>query len=70
MSFAFPLSTMGVAQLDDLLNVKSLKRSTAISILSYLASLWSGMPIWWVVIEISVQNLLHRVSILTVVTSY
>ncbi len=24
------------------------------------------MPIWWVVIEISAQNLLHRVSILTV----
>ncbi len=38
-----------------------------ISNLSYWAPLWSGMPIWWVVIEISPQNLLHRVSILTVV---
>ena len=27
-----------------------------VSILSYLASLWSGMPIWWVVIEISAQT--------------
>ncbi len=48
---------MGVTPVDDLLDV--------ISMLSYLASLWSGMPIWWVVIEISAQNLLHRLSVLT-----
>ncbi len=47
--------------------VESQKQFTAISMLSYFASLWSGMPIWWVIIEISVQTLLHRVSILTVV---
>ncbi len=65
-SFAFPLSKMGGTQEDDLLDVESKKRFTAISILSYLASLWGVMPIWWVIIEISAQNLLHRVSILTV----
>ena len=65
-SFAFPLSTMGGTQVDDLLDVESQKHFTAISILSYLVSLCSGMPIWWVVIEISSQNLLLRVSILTV----
>ncbi len=56
----------GGTQADDLLDVESQRRFTAVSILPYLASLFSGMPIWWVVFEISAQNLLHRVSILTV----
>ncbi len=56
----------GGTQVDHLLDVKSQKSFTPISISSYSASLWGGMPIWWVVIEISAQNLLHRVSILTV----
>ena len=66
-SFAFPLSTMLSTRVDDLLDAVSQKRFTAISSVSYLPSLWSSMPIWWVVIQKSAQNLLHRVSILTVV---
>ena len=57
----------GGTHVDDLLDVESQKRFTAISILSHLASLWSGMSIWWGVIGISAKNLLHRVSVLTVV---
>ena len=59
---------MGGTQVDDLLDVESQKRFTAILIFSNLASLWSGMPIWRVVIGISAQNLsiLHRISIFTV----
>ncbi len=35
-SFAFPLSTMGGTQVDDLLDVGSQEHFTAFSILSYL----------------------------------
>ena len=38
-SFAFPLSTMGGTQEDDILDVESQKYFTVISILSYLVSL-------------------------------
>ena len=38
-SFAFPLSTMGGTQVDDLLDVGFQKHFTAISILSYIAPL-------------------------------
>ena len=38
-SFAFPLSTMGGNQVDDLLDVGFQNRFSAISILSYLAPL-------------------------------
>ena len=67
MVICLSIESNGGTQVDDLLGVESQKPFTTISILSYLASLWSGMPIWQVVIEISAQNLLHRVSILTVI---
>ena len=38
-SFAFPMSTMGGTQVDDLLDVESQKCFTAIAILAYLTSL-------------------------------
>ncbi len=66
MDIWFSIECNGGTQVDDFLDVESQKRFTAISIISYLASLWSCMSIWWLIIEISAQNLLHRVSILTV----